>query len=178
VAALLTFLLFVQELETKWKAYPSLNQVWRRNWVRITPFFNYPPDIRKAIYTTNRLESLNRSLRKIIKTRSGFRNEEAALKLLFLALRQEVDDANSSLTRSPEPLHDSLAGTHVGPGESYAMKPGVASIALGPGGGFCNSCQAATWESARYSVSCNLTLVSHLLRAFCHELPALSATKC
>jgi transposase-like protein len=50
--------------------------------------FQYPPDIRKAIYTTNSVESLNRSLRKIIKTRGGFPNEEAALKLLFLALRQ------------------------------------------------------------------------------------------
>ena len=65
-----------------------MSQVWRRNWARITPFFNYPPEIRKAIYTTNSVESLNRSLRKIIKTRGGFPNEEAALKLLFLALRQ------------------------------------------------------------------------------------------
>ena len=75
------------ELEAKWKAYPSVSQVWRRNWARITPFFQYPPDIRRAIYTTNSVESLNRSLRKIIKTRGGFPNEEAALKLLFLALR-------------------------------------------------------------------------------------------
>ena len=76
------------QLEGKWKAYPSVSQVWRRNWARITPFFHYPPDIRRAIYTTNSVESLNRSLRKIIKTRGGFPNEEAALKLLFLALRQ------------------------------------------------------------------------------------------
>jgi putative transposase len=76
------------QLEGKWKAYPCVSQVWRRNWARITPFFNYPPDIRKAIYTTNSVESLNRSLRKIIKTRGGFPHEEAALKLLFLALRQ------------------------------------------------------------------------------------------
>jgi putative transposase len=78
----------LQELEGKWKAYPSVSQVWWRNWARITPFFNYPPDIRRAIYTTNSVESLNRSLRKIIKTRGGFPNEEASLKLLFLALRQ------------------------------------------------------------------------------------------
>jgi putative transposase len=76
------------ELETKWKAYPSVSQVWRKNWVQITPFFNYPPEIRRAIYTTNSVESLHRSLRKIIKIRGGFPNEEAALKLLFLALRQ------------------------------------------------------------------------------------------
>src|SRR6266849_308971 len=78
----------LQELEGKWKAYPSVSQVWRRNWARITPFFHYPPDIRRAIYTTNSVESLNRSLRKIIKIRGGFHHQEAALKLLFLALRQ------------------------------------------------------------------------------------------
>jgi Transposase and inactivated derivatives len=78
----------LQELEGKWKTYPSVSQVWRRNWACITPFFNYPSDIRRAIYTTNSVESLNRSLRKIIKTRGGFPNQEAALKLLFLALRQ------------------------------------------------------------------------------------------
>ena len=76
------------EVEVKWKAYPSVSQVWRRNWARVIPFFNYPPDIRRAIYTTNSVESLNRSLRKIIKVRGGFPNDEAALKLLFLALRQ------------------------------------------------------------------------------------------
>src|SRR6516225_7344381 len=59
----------------------------RRPRPRITPFFHYPPEIRRAIYTTNSVESLNRSLRKIIKVRGGFPNEEAALKLLFLALR-------------------------------------------------------------------------------------------
>jgi transposase-like protein len=77
----------LQELEGKWKTYPSVSQVWRRNWTCVIPFFNYPPDIRRAIYTTNSVESLNRSLRKIIKTRGEFPNEEAALKLLFLALR-------------------------------------------------------------------------------------------
>lgn len=78
----------LEALTQKWQAYPSVSQVWRRNWERITPFFNYPPDIRKAIYTTNAVESLNRSLRKIIKTRGAFPNEESALKLLYLALRQ------------------------------------------------------------------------------------------
>ena len=75
------------EWEAKWKPYPSVSQVWRRNWARSTPFFHYPPDIRRALYTTNRVESLHRSRRKIIKTRGGFPHEEAALKLLFLALR-------------------------------------------------------------------------------------------
>jgi hypothetical protein len=78
----------LEELTLKWDAYPSLSQVWQRNWDRITPFFHYPADIRKAIYTTNSVEALHRSLRKIIKTRGAFPNEESALKLLFLAIRQ------------------------------------------------------------------------------------------
>ena len=78
----------LEGLEAKWKGYPSVSQVWRRNWARITPFFQYPPEIRRAIYTTNSVESLNRSLRKMIKMRGGFPNEEAALKLLFLALQR------------------------------------------------------------------------------------------
>jgi putative transposase len=75
-------------LASKWDAsYPSVSQIWRRNWDHITPFFNYPAEIRRAIYTTNAVESLNRSLRKVIKTRGAFPTEDAALKLLFLALR-------------------------------------------------------------------------------------------
>jgi putative transposase len=72
----------------KWdKSHPTISQVWRRNWERIMPFFAYPAEIRKVIYTTNAIESLNMSLRKIIKTRGSFPNEEAALRLLWLALR-------------------------------------------------------------------------------------------
>lgn len=66
---------------------PMVSQVWRRNWERVTPFFAYPPEIRKVIYTTNAIESLNMSLRKIIKMRGSFPNDEAAFKLLYLALR-------------------------------------------------------------------------------------------
>jgi putative transposase len=72
----------------KWdKSHPTISQVWQRNWERITPFFAYPAEIRKVIYTTNAIESLNMSLRKIIKTRGSFPNEEAAMRLLWLALR-------------------------------------------------------------------------------------------
>ncbi len=80
--------LALDRLAEKWDAsFPSVSQIWRRNWARITPFFNYPAEIRRAIYTTNAIEALNRSLRKIIKTRGAFPTEDAALKLLFLALR-------------------------------------------------------------------------------------------
>jgi putative transposase len=78
----------LEAVEAKWKTYPSVAQVWRRNWACVKPFFNYPPEIRKAIDTTNSVESLHRSLRKFIKTRGGFPNQEAAPKLLFLGLRQ------------------------------------------------------------------------------------------
>jgi putative transposase len=71
----------------KWDGvYPTISQMWRRNWEHLTPFFGYPADIRKVIYTTNAVESLNMSLRKVIKTRGSFPNADAAMKLLFLAL--------------------------------------------------------------------------------------------
>jgi putative transposase len=75
-------------LAEKWTSYPSVSQIWQRNWERIVPLFHYPAEIRRAIYTTNAVEALNRSLRKTIKTRGAFPNEESALKLLFLSLRQ------------------------------------------------------------------------------------------
>ena len=73
----------------KWDGrYPNISQIWRRNWDQVTPFFAYPAEIRKVIYTTNAVESLNMSLRKVIKTRGSFPNEEAALKLLYLGLER------------------------------------------------------------------------------------------
>ena len=76
------------EFEARWDAkYPSIGKMWRRNWSGITPLFAFPEPIRKAIYTTNVVESLHMTLRKVIKTRGSFPSEEAALKLLYLALR-------------------------------------------------------------------------------------------
>ena len=77
----------LDEFEEKWgAAYPSIAQSWRRNWPRIIPFFDYPPEIRKVIYTTNAIESVNMSLRKITKNRGSFPSDEALLKLFYLAL--------------------------------------------------------------------------------------------
>jgi putative transposase len=74
--------------ETKWdKTHPTISQSWRRNWAQVIPFFAYPADIRKVIYTTNAIESLNMSLRKVTKNRGSFPNDEAMFKLLYLALR-------------------------------------------------------------------------------------------
>ena len=72
----------------KWDGqYPTISQMWRRNWDGLTPFFAYPADIRKVIYTTNAVESLNMSLRKVTKTRGSFPTTESAMKLLYLALQ-------------------------------------------------------------------------------------------
>ena len=72
----------------KWdKKYRSVGQLWQRHWEQIVPFFAFPAEIRKIIYTTNAVESLNMTLRKVIKTRGSFPNEEAAIKLLYLALQ-------------------------------------------------------------------------------------------
>jgi putative transposase len=78
----------LEAFEQKWDAsHPTISKSWRRNWERIIPLFSYPPEIRKAIYTTNAIESLNMSLRKVTKNRGHFPNDEAMFKLLYLALK-------------------------------------------------------------------------------------------
>jgi putative transposase len=67
--------------------FPTVVAAWRRAWTRVTPFFAFPPEIRRVIYTTNALESVHAQLRKIIKTRGHFPNDDAAMKLIWLALR-------------------------------------------------------------------------------------------
>jgi putative transposase len=71
----------------KWdELYPAISQIWLRHWDNIIPIFDYPMDIRKVIYTTNAIESLNRSLRKVIKTKAVFPDEESVFKLMYLAM--------------------------------------------------------------------------------------------
>ncbi len=78
----------LREFAAKWdQKFPLIAKSWRTNWPRVIPFFAHPPEIRKIIYTTNAIESLNMSLRKVTKTRGSFPNDEAAAKLLYLALR-------------------------------------------------------------------------------------------
>jgi len=78
----------LDEFIAKWGGkYQAIGKLWKENWDRVTPFFDFPAEVRKMIYTTNAVESLHMSLRKIIKTRGSFPSEEAALKLLYLALR-------------------------------------------------------------------------------------------
>ena len=67
--------------------FPTVTASWRRAWTHVIPFFAFPPEVRRVIYTTNAIESVNARLRKIIKTRGHFPSDEAASKLIWLALR-------------------------------------------------------------------------------------------
>ncbi|MBN2771152.1 MAG: IS256 family transposase [Spirochaetes bacterium] len=80
-------LIALDEFAQKWNSkYPAIYNSWKNNWDNLNEFFNYPNDIRKAIYTTNAIESLNSSLRKVIKKRSAFPTDDAIYKVLYLAL--------------------------------------------------------------------------------------------
>src|SRR5665213_11950 len=78
------------EFTAKWPKYPAIARLWREQWERVIPFFAFPEEVRKVVYTTNAVESLHMSLRKIIKTRGSFPSEEAAFKLLYLALTKVI----------------------------------------------------------------------------------------
>jgi putative transposase len=72
----------------KWDGkFPTISQIWLRHWENVTPFFDYPPEIRKVIYTTNAIESLNMTLRKVMKNKRIFPSDDAAFKQLYLALQ-------------------------------------------------------------------------------------------
>jgi putative transposase len=81
----------LNEFAAQWDGkYPTIAALWRRNWERVIPFFAFPAEIRKIIYTTNAVESLNMSLRKVLKPRVAFPSEEAVLKVMYLALRNVI----------------------------------------------------------------------------------------
>ena len=105
------------EFEARWDdEYLPIGQSWRRNWNRLIPFFDYPPEIRKVIYTTNAIESVNMSLRKLTKNRGSFPSDEALLKLFYLALRNisqkwslPIRDWKAALTRFTIEFGDRLS---------------------------------------------------------------------
>ena len=78
----------LEEFGRKWNdKYPMIQASWERNWNNLTEFFNYPKDIRKAIYTTNAIESLNFSLRKVTKNKSSFPDDDSIYKIMYLAIK-------------------------------------------------------------------------------------------
>jgi transposase-like protein len=78
----------LEDFEKKWKKYPYVAASWKRNWGEISTFFKYPPEIRILIYTTNPIESMNRSIKKITKNKVIFPNEQAVTKVVYLALEE------------------------------------------------------------------------------------------
>ena len=74
--------------------YPAISQIWLRHWEHVIPIFDYPMAIRRVIYTTNAIESLNRSFRKIIKTKAVFPDEESVFKLLYLSMKNIIKKWN------------------------------------------------------------------------------------
>src|SRR6516162_738005 len=85
--------------------FPTVSAAWRRAWVHVVPFFAFPPAIRRLLYTTNVLENVNRQLRKIIKTRGHFPNDDAATKLLWLALRNVTAQWVKTATGWPDAMN-------------------------------------------------------------------------
>ena len=84
------------EFEAEWgQKYPSIAPSWRRAWQEVIPFFAFPPAVRKIIYTTNAIESLNRVIRKTTKTRGSFPTDDAATKLIYLAIRNFEKNGNA-----------------------------------------------------------------------------------
>jgi putative transposase len=81
----------LEAFDEKWGArFPVITQAWLNAWEYVTPFLAFPPELRRVVYTTNAIEALNRQLRKAIKTKGHFPNEEAARKLIYLAITNAV----------------------------------------------------------------------------------------
>ena len=105
---------FADRWDTK---YPAISPSWLADWDRLTVFFDYPPAIRRAIYTTNAIESLNYSLRKVLKGRSAFPNDESIIKAVVYGAatcRQKVDPAHSRVESRPQSVCDSVRGAGAG----------------------------------------------------------------
>jgi putative transposase len=92
-----TALQALEEFDEKWgERFPPITKSWREAWEQVIPFLAFPPEVRRVIYTTNAIEALNRQLRKAIKTKGHFPNEEAARKLIYLA----ISNATPAWTRT------------------------------------------------------------------------------
>ena len=93
----------LERFKIKWnKKYPEIGEKWEKNWAELTPFFDYPDAIKRAIYTTNAVEALHRCLRKTTKTKGAFINEQALEKLLYLTLRHNTKSWKRRVRSWPE----------------------------------------------------------------------------
>lgn len=99
----------LEDFKEKWdRKYPNISKSWEKNWAELATFFKYPQEIRTLIYTTNPIESLNRGLKKISKTRSVFPNEDAIFKLLYLAVH-DISKRWTQKARNWGPIYAQLS---------------------------------------------------------------------
>lgn len=99
IAALETF-------EKKWDSrFPSISKSWRSRWENVRPFYSYPPEIRKVIYTTNAVESINAAIRKVTKKRGAFPTSDSVRKVLYLAIRKASERWNRPILDWPAALN-------------------------------------------------------------------------
>ena len=99
--------------------FPTVVASWRRNWDRVIPFFAFPPAVRRVVYTTNAIESVHARLRKIIKTRGHFPNDDAATKLIWLALRNITAD----WSRAAREWRDAMNQFAIAYGDRFSTLP-------------------------------------------------------
>lgn len=112
---------YLDEFEITWgEKYGAIVKSWRENWSKIIPFFDYPKEIRKVIYTTNIVESLNRTLRKSVKTRGHFPTETAVMKVLYLSIKgvskkwnQPIRSWKAALNQFAIRFRDRLPEAHI-----------------------------------------------------------------
>jgi putative transposase len=83
-------MLALERFEARWLQLAIVGRMWRDSWQHVIPFLAFEPEVRRVIYTTNAIEALNRQLRKAVKTKGSFPSEEAAIKLLYLAIQNAV----------------------------------------------------------------------------------------
>ena len=116
----------IGEFAARWNGkYPTIAAIWQRNWERVIPFFAFPAEIRKIIYTTNAVESLNMTLRKALKTRGAFPSEEAAFKVMYLALRNVIEEMGTAaeMEGGAEPVHHAMGRSDSSSGASMNPLP-------------------------------------------------------
>ena len=96
----------LQAFRTTWDAkFPSIGRIWEQNWVHLSPFFAYPDPIRKVMYTTNAIESINASIRKVTKKRGAFPNPESVRKVIYLAIQKASANWKNSIHAWPAAMN-------------------------------------------------------------------------
>jgi transposase-like protein len=103
----------LEKFAAEWdKKHPMIAKSWRSRWNEVIPFFKFSPEIRKAVYTTNAIESVNFTIQKIIKHRQSFPNDEAAMKLIFMGLKniKKMDNVDTGLGCRPQSIRNHLWG--------------------------------------------------------------------